>query len=109
MSAIEIIEFVCQPGTTAQALQGALDALDAELIAVGGYESKELFSDADTENRWILAYRWSTVAAAKGSMTKVADTAAFKELMALVHAPETMKMSYGTTSAPDRPVSVSAR
>jgi len=72
-----------------------LDALDRELAAVGGFQSRELYRAAGTGNGWLLDYRWVTLLEAQDSMSKVAHTDAFANLMACVENPEMMKMSYG--------------
>ena len=95
MSVIEIIEFTTLPGTTAAELGHALDQLDHELHTVGGFRSRALFRAAGTDNGWILDYRWDHLAQAQNSMSKVAATQAFNHVMALIDAPQTMKMSYG--------------
>lgn len=96
MSVIEIIEFNTRPGTTPEILEQALDALDHELTSIGGFLSRDLYRAAGTENSWLLDYKWTTLAAAQNSMSKVATTDAFTNLMSLVDSPETMKMTYGT-------------
>ncbi|MDH6197447.1 hypothetical protein M2272_004102 [Mycobacterium frederiksbergense] len=95
MSTIEIIEFNTRPGTTVETLRDALDNLDRELTAIGGFESRTLYRAAGTENGWLLDYRWVTLADAQASMSNVATTEAFITLMALVDAPESMKLTYG--------------
>ncbi|MDV8009650.1 hypothetical protein [Rhodococcus sp. IEGM 1318] len=95
MTVIEIVEFTTHPSTTAENLKRALDALDRELPDIGGFQSRELYRAAGTDNGWLLKYRWATLLEAQNSMSKVAHTDAFANLMALVENPETMKMSYG--------------
>lgn len=95
MAIIEIIDFTTTPGTTPEQLGHALSALDRELTALGGLLSRELYRTAGTEDGWLLEYRWETLAGTQGSMGKVADTDAFTSLIALVEAPETMRLTYG--------------
>lgn len=95
MSVIEIIQFTTRPGTTTEALQQALGQLDQELERIGGFQARTLYHDADSENGWLLDYRWETLAEAQESMGKVATTEAFTQLMALVADPQTMTMNYG--------------
>ena len=45
----------------------------------------------------MLDYRWATLTEAQESMSKVATTDAFTQLMALVPEPQSMGMSYGTS------------
>lgn len=96
MSVIEIIQFTTHPGTTAEALQEALGLLDRELGRIGGFQARTLYRDAGTEDGWLLEYRWATLIEAQESMSKVATTNAFTQLMALVSEPQSMSMSYGT-------------
>lgn len=96
MPVIEIIDFSTTPETTTESLQQALSTLDTELAKLGGMLSRELYRTAGTDNGWLLEYRWETLAGAQSSMGEVAETDAFTALMALVEAPETMRLSYGT-------------
>ncbi len=95
MSVIEIIQFTTHRGTSADALERALGQLDRELDHIGGFQTRTLYRDAGTENGWLLDYRWATLAEAQESMSKVATTDAFMQLMALVSDPQSMRMSYG--------------
>lgn len=96
MSVIEIIEFNTRPGTTPEILKQALDTLDHELTAIGGFLSRDLYRTAGAEDGWLLDYKWITLDAAQKSMSKVATTDAFTKLMSLVEFPDTMNMKYGT-------------
>lgn len=96
VSVIEIIPFTTRPGTTGQALQRALGQLDRELARIEGFQDRTLDRDAGTEIGWLLDYRWATLTEAQGSMGNVATTDAFTQLMTLVAAPRTMRMSYGS-------------
>ena len=72
MTVIEIVEFTTHSSTTAENLKGALDALDRELAAVGGFQSRDLYRAAESDNGWLLDYRWATLLEAQDSMSKVA-------------------------------------
>lgn len=96
MSVIEMIEFTTRPGTTTERLETALLALDEELTNLGGLVSRELFSVDGAENAWLLDYRWASLENAQRSMGAVSESPVFGALMALVAAPETMKLTYGT-------------
>ena len=80
------------------AFESGVVALDRELADIGGFQSRELYRAAGADNGWLLDYRWATLLEAQNSMTKVAHTDAFANLMTLVENPETMKMSYGVPS-----------
>jgi quinol monooxygenase YgiN len=95
VSVIEIIQFTTHPGTTAETLQQALGQLDQELARIGGFQDRTLYQDAGTENGWLLDYRWETLTEAQESMSKVAATDAFAQLMTLVADPQAMSMNYG--------------
>ena len=96
MSVIEIIQFTTHPGTTSEALQQALGLLDRELENIGGFQNRTLYQDAAAENGWLLDYRWEPLPKAQESMSKVAATDAFAQVMALIADPQSMSMSYGT-------------
>lgn len=96
MAIIEIVEFRTLPETTAEALEQALSELDRELELIGGFQSRTLYCEADSEGCWILDYRWDTLLQAQESMGKVAGTAAFGKVMALVAEPESMRIRCGT-------------
>lgn len=95
MAIIEIVEFRTLPETTAEALEQALSELDRELELISGLQSRTLYREADTEDRWLLEYRWDTLTQAQESMGKVAGTIAFGKVMALVAEPETMRIRCG--------------
>lgn len=96
MPIIETIEFTTTPDTTAAALESALRALDGELTTLGGFLSRDLYRVDGADNTWLLDYKWTTLDDAQSSMSRVASTATFGALMALVDSPETMRMVYGT-------------
>ncbi|MGF7120665.1 hypothetical protein [Rhodococcus sp. AG1013] len=96
MSVIEIIEFTTHPNVERRDLEHALEALDHELRAIGGFQSRDLYRAADVDDGWILDYRWDTLTTAQTSMGMVAGTDAFTHLMTLINKPETMRMTYGT-------------
>ncbi|MDO5082906.1 MAG: hypothetical protein Q4D89_05840 [Arachnia propionica] len=95
MSIIEIVEFRTLPETGAEILEQALSELDRELELIGGFQSRTLYREAETEDQWILDYRWDTLLQAQESMGKVSGTAAFGKVMALVAEPETMRIRCG--------------
>lgn len=99
MSVIEMIEFTTHPDTPPEGLEAALLALDEELANLGGLVSRELFRVDGSEHAWLLDYRWSSLETAQRSMGAVSGSPVFGALMALVAAPETMKLTYGTRAA----------
>lgn len=88
---LEIVEFRAKAGADEAAIVGALDALLPDLREVGGFVSQDPF--AATDGRWLILYRWETLADAQRSAERMAGRASFGQLLALVD-PTSIAMTY---------------